>query len=118
MKMTQLKRNGEVVIPYCRVATDFMSRFKGLMGVRIVNETEAILFPKCSSVHTFFMRIPIDVLFLDKIGRVVGLAESVRPWRLLLPRRRAYHIVELKAGLSRFLGIQVGTKLECKGMWV
>ncbi|MBV8267719.1 MAG: DUF192 domain-containing protein, partial [Planctomycetaceae bacterium] len=49
----------------------------------------------CSSMHTFLVRFPIDVVMLDRSGRVVAVRRGVRPWRVVLPVPRTYAILEV-----------------------
>jgi len=80
-----------------RVADTFWSRFRGLMA------TDAASFPAghglwilpCSSVHTFSMRFPIDVIYLDKNKVVVHIEKSLKPWRVGPIRLRAASVLEL-----------------------
>lgn len=117
MKAATLTCEGKVLIPKCYLANDFFSRFRGLMGRRGLPGDEAILFPRCDSIHTFFMRFPIDVLLVSKEGVVVEVRESLRPWRMLLPKRGVKHVVELAPSRSRELGIRVGHRLAFPGVW-
>jgi uncharacterized membrane protein (UPF0127 family) len=117
MKSSALKSEGRTLIGNCRIARDFFSRFMGLMGRGKVGEDEAILFPHCNSIHTFFMRIRIDVILVDGGGRVIEVLEGFRPWRMMLPRRDAKHIIEMKAQRTRELGIKTGMVLEINGVW-
>jgi uncharacterized membrane protein (UPF0127 family) len=59
----------------CRVATSFVSRFRGLMGAAQLPSGSGLLLPGTSSVHTHFMRFPIDVVFLDSAYRIVSVVE-------------------------------------------
>lgn len=117
MKVVALKRQNEVLINSCGIARDFMSRFMGLMGKSTLSSDEALCFPNCNSIHTFFMKIPIDVLFVSKEGKVIEILESLAPWKMLLPRRGVKHTVEMKSGLARALGITVGDELQIDGVW-
>ncbi len=117
MTVQALKTQNRVLISQCRIARDFFSRFMGLMGRRHIDADEGVLFPKCNSVHTFFMRIPIDVVRLDAGGRVVKVEPNVAPWRLLMPSRETKHILELRANRSQELGIAAGTLLQIEGVW-
>jgi len=117
MRTVPLKKTGQAVIEKCRLATTFGPRFFGLMGRRAIGADEAILFPKCNSIHTFFMRFPIDVVRVKQDGEVVDVVEAMGAWRMLLPRRDVKHIIELKAGRCRELGIGSGTRLQCEGLW-
>jgi uncharacterized membrane protein (UPF0127 family) len=85
------------------VARTFFQRLLGLAGLPSLAGDRALLLPRCSSVHTAWMRFPIDVAFLDADGRVVALAESVGPWRLVR-HGGARAVVETRAGAARALG--------------
>ena len=117
MQKVTLKKGNKAVIESCLIATDFFSRFFGLMGKTSLSESEALCFPRCNSIHTFFMRMPIDVLFVNGSGRIVEILESLSPWKVLLPRRKVKHTIEMQAGRARSLGLQIGDQLQCEGVW-
>lgn len=117
MKVRELKKGKETLIEKCRIADAFLTRFMGLMGKKKLSTDEAILFPKCNSIHTFFMRMPIDVIFVSKSGKVVAVLESLAPWRMLLPRAAAKHTIEMRAHRAKELGISPGDVLECEGVF-
>ena len=94
----------------CALADGFFTRLRGLLGRRALERGEGLLLSPSSSVHTFFMRFPIDVVFLDRALQVVGVAADVPPWRLA-GRRGARHVLELPAGEARARGIRVGERL-------
>jgi uncharacterized protein len=102
--------DGRVVVPRCRVADGFFSRLRGLLGRRGLEPGEGLLLSPSSSVHTLFMRFPIDVVFLDRGLRVVGVSGDVRPWRLA-GRRGARHVLELAAGEAHAHRIRAGERL-------
>jgi uncharacterized protein len=108
----ELKMDGQVIISKCHRATGFFSRFMGLMGQASIPSDEAILFPNCNSIHTFFMRFPIDVIFLSEDGTIVEVLNAFRSWRMLVPRSGVRHTVEMKAGRASDLGIKPGRRLE------
>lgn len=112
-----LKHNGNVVLSNCQVAVSFTSRFLGLMGRRRLNASEGILFPNCNSIHTFFMRFPIDVVLLEKTGIVIGIIGHMKPWRLLWPKKKVNHILEMESGKAEKLGLQVGMSLQLEGVF-
>jgi len=64
------------------VAETFAERAKGLIGRRSLDPGRGLLIPRCNAIHTFFMRFPIDAIFLDRHGRVVKTVRNIRPWRL------------------------------------
>lgn len=90
----------------------FWQRFRGLMGRAALSEDEG-LYLASNSIHMFFMRFPIDALFVsqaDAEGRrtVVGLRSDLPPWRgLVLPVRGAQGVVELAAGTLARAGVAV-----------
>jgi uncharacterized membrane protein (UPF0127 family) len=85
-------------------------RFRGLMGQRRLSEGEALLIDPCNSVHTFFMRFPIDVLFLDRDDRVLKMSTEIRPFRVAIGRG-ARRVLELATGRAKLAGVRVGDRI-------
>ena len=83
---------------------------RGLLGRASLPSGEGILLRPAGSVHTFFMRFPIDVVFLDREAVVVGIEPSLRPWKTS-GRRGAKAVVEIAAGECERRGVQVGDRL-------
>jgi uncharacterized membrane protein (UPF0127 family) len=79
------------------VASTRRRRLLGLAFRRHPPENWALLFPRCRSVHTFGMRFAIDVVFLDRAGRVVRVIRGLRPGRVVVCRP-AVAAVEVRAG--------------------
>jgi uncharacterized membrane protein (UPF0127 family) len=75
-----------------------LARMKGLLGRQRLDEGEALVIRPCTSIHTFFMRFPIDVLFLDQAGRVLRAIPRMKAWRLTRIYPRAACVAELAAG--------------------
>ena len=111
---TLLGPGDNVVCERCVVAESFFTRLRGLLGRSELPRDEGILIVPCSSVHTWFMRFPIDVVFLDRDLRVVGVAADVRPWRMRW-RRGGKRVLELAAGEAAARGIEVGHRLRLEG---
>jgi uncharacterized membrane protein (UPF0127 family) len=62
------------------------SRLSRLLGLALLTRERAgagLLIPRCRSVHTFGMRFPLDLIFLDRGGRVIELRRSLRPCRIV-----------------------------------
>ncbi len=95
------------------VAASFMTRFKGLMLRKNLEDTSGLLIKKCSSIHTCFMRFPIDVIYLDGDYTVL-YAETVVPWRTGKFVKHAKHVLELPEGKKE--NYKTGEKLELVGM--
>jgi uncharacterized membrane protein (UPF0127 family) len=89
------------------VATSFAARSKGLLGRRGLPKDGGMLIDPCPSVHTWFMLIPIDVIFLDNKNRVVGLRPNMKPWRMAGSWRGA-KTIELPVGIIASTRTQVG----------
>jgi uncharacterized membrane protein (UPF0127 family) len=97
----------------CRagVASSFTSRLRGLMLTASLKPGTGLLFPRTSSVHTHFMRYPIDVVFLDAERRVVAIRHALRPWRFASARGAA-SALELPGGECALIGLAVGETLS------
>lgn len=72
---------------------------------------EALVFPRCRSLHTFLMRFPIDVAFVRETGEVVKLFFEVASGRVLLGGRGAHSAIECGAAVLRGHGVDVGQRL-------
>ena len=100
-----------LVCDRCVVADSFFTRLRGLMFRRELPAGEGLLIRPAGSVHTCFMRFPIDVVVLDRDMRVVRVAAAVKPWRAVAARRgRA--VLELAAGEATRRGVEVGDRLS------
>lgn len=73
-------------------------RAKGLLGRKELRSGECLIIKPCNSVHSFFMRFAIDVLFLDKNHRVVGMVVNLLPYRLSPLFLKAQCVIELPTG--------------------
>jgi uncharacterized membrane protein (UPF0127 family) len=96
--------DGRVVCRRCAVADSVRTRLKGLLGRSTLEPHEGLLLRPANSVHTAFMRFPIDVVFLDRDLKVLEVVEGVPPWRLKA-RRGACAVLELGAGEAARQGI-------------
>jgi uncharacterized membrane protein (UPF0127 family) len=83
-----------------RIPETRRERARGLLGLDAIHADEALWLGGCRSVHTFGMRFTIDVVLLDRDQRPLGVV-AMKPGRLLLPRRRVRHVVEVAAGRGR-----------------
>jgi uncharacterized membrane protein (UPF0127 family) len=106
-----LTSEGHLVCPRCVVADRPLRRMKGLLGRSDLPEGEGILLRPAGSVHTFFMRFPIDCVYLDKSLKVVAVAAAVPPWRVR-GARGARAVLELRAGEAERVGIGAGMQLR------
>ena len=87
-----------VLAERAEVALSARARMKGLLGRDGLPEGEALVIKPCTSIHTCFMRFPIDVIFLDDGGKVLRAISAMPPWRLTRLYPRAACVAELPAG--------------------
>lgn len=90
------------------MADSFWPRLKGLLGRSGLAPGCCLVLKPCLSVHTFFMAFPIDVLFLDRDNRAVGIFNNLPPFRLTGVLRKSYLAVELPAGTLSATGTSAG----------
>jgi uncharacterized membrane protein (UPF0127 family) len=101
--------DGTVVCAKCVLAETFWLKFRGLMGRSSLPPDEGMLFRPAGSIHMFFMRFPIDVVFCDRDLRVVKVVRGLKPWRTAAARR-AKVTIELAVGAAA--GLEPGDPLE------
>ncbi|HEY1366818.1 MAG TPA: DUF192 domain-containing protein [Gaiellaceae bacterium] len=104
------RADGSVVCERCAIADGFLSRLRGLLGRRELPRGEGMLFRPTSSVHTSFMRFPIDVVFLDRELAVTKIVARLKPWRAAAARR-SHIALELAAGEADRRRLTVGERL-------
>ena len=109
-RVSLTREDGRVVCEHLLVAARPFARMRGLLGRPELPSDQGILLRPAGSVHTFFMRFPIDVVFLDREEVVVGIEPSLQPWRTA-GLRGARAVVELAAGECERRGVQVGDRL-------
>jgi len=101
---------GTVLAQAAEVADTSAKRRTGLLKHERLEPGEGLWIDPCESVHTFFMKFPIDLVYLDKHRKVRKVRSAVKPWRLsacLL----AHSVLELPAGTVKQSGTQVGDEL-------
>jgi uncharacterized membrane protein (UPF0127 family) len=104
------RTKGSVLAARVEWAGSLGARTRGLLGRSSLGPDEGMWLEPCQSVHTFFMRFPIDVLFLDAEGTVLSKA-TLPPWRLSRWERRARSVLELPAGTLEQKRTDVGDKI-------
>ncbi|OGX40606.1 MAG: hypothetical protein A2984_02700 [Omnitrophica WOR_2 bacterium RIFCSPLOWO2_01_FULL_41_12] len=80
------------------VADRPFQRIKGLLGKKEFKPGQALVLKPCNSIHTFFMKFPIDVLFVDKDNRVIKAVPTLKPFCLTYIYFRAILAIELPVG--------------------
>jgi uncharacterized membrane protein (UPF0127 family) len=80
-KLVNKTTNKEIAKQVVR-AESLFERTKGLLGRKSLPSDEVLWIDRCPSVHTFFMRFPIDVVFVDKNMNVTRVHKNLKPWRM------------------------------------
>jgi uncharacterized membrane protein (UPF0127 family) len=102
--------DGQVVCEACVLADTAWTRLRGLLGRRTLPRGEGLLLRPAPSIHTCFMRFPVDVVFVDAQLRVLRVVERLAPWRVA-GCRGAHGAIELAAGEASARGLSVGIRL-------
>ncbi len=100
-----------IIADRVEVASSLWSRFWGLMGRRKLAPGHGLLIMPCSSIHMFFMRFPIDVVFLDRANVAVKVVHSIKPWRMAMGGG-GKNALELPAGTAAAAGVLEGDQLD------
>ena len=97
-----------------RIASSHWSRLRGLIGTSAseFQTGQALWIVPCHGVHTFAMQFPLDLIYLDGDGCVVGIFKNVRPWRVAPVRMRAASVLELPPGAIAHSATQAGDTIE------
>ena len=96
------------------LADTFFSRMRGLLGRRNFSEGQALVITHCNSIHMFFMKFPIDAVFLDSADRVVGVVKNIQPFQLSPVFWTANRVVELPTGILSSTDTSLGDMMEIK----
>ncbi len=95
----------------CRVASSLGERTVGLLATPEVLPGEGLLIERTQSIHMFFMRYPIDVVFFDRAGAVTRTVAGLKPWRVVWWARGARDCIELRVGTLERTATERGDQL-------
>lgn len=104
-----------IISERAKIATEFISKFRGLMFKREIEKNGGLILVNTNSIHTFFMYFPIDVLFLNSDFLVIKKIENLKPNRITSPFNKAKFVVELKTGKIKKTNTEVGDKIIFDG---
>ncbi|MDD5196830.1 MAG: DUF192 domain-containing protein [Candidatus Omnitrophota bacterium] len=93
------------------IADTFFRRVRGLLGKNSLNQGQALILNPCNSIHTYFMRFPIDILFVDENNRVLQIITDLVPFRFSPLFFKSRLVIELPAGTIRSTATSQGDKL-------
>jgi len=103
-------RTNEVIAEHVEVADTRATRRRGLLGRDGLEPSTALLLLPSFSIHTMFMRFPIDVVFVNREGAVVRIVTNMGPWKMATAWR-AHAVIEMAAGALRSHDIRTGDRL-------
>ncbi len=108
---------GTILCACVEPALGAMERGRGLMGRATLAPGAGMLIGSGPLVpmmwiHTFFMRFAIDLVFLDRGGRIVRIVPNVKPWRITAPVLGARSVLELEAGAAHRTSTRPGDEVR------
>jgi uncharacterized membrane protein (UPF0127 family) len=108
-----MRDDQEVLRCFARRAETFGQRLRGLLGRAPLGKGQALWLNPCNSVHCFFMRYAIDVVFVDRRNYVIKIVSTLRPWRMAWCLG-AESVIELHADENVARYLQLGDRLQCQ----
>ena len=111
VRIVNLTKN-TLIAQEAQIASSLGQRMKGLLGRSGLSPNEALVLRPCSAIHTFFMRFPIDVLFLGRNMRVIKTIQHIPPNRLSPLVWASQMAIELPAGKVDQTQTEVGDTVE------
>jgi hypothetical protein len=104
------RSDGTELLARLSVARGRREKRRGLLGRSGLDDDEGLLLKGCRMVHTFGMRFPIGLIFIDGGGRVVRIVRSLAP-RRICACLRARDVVECRAGSPALETLNPGDEL-------
>ena len=109
--MVKVYRGGEVLFDKVKLAGSFGARLRGLMFYREMPEIDGLLLYPCNSVHMFWMRFPLGLIYLSRERVVLRVVDNLAPNKIGPQVKKAFYVLEVTAGLATFRNIQAGDRL-------
>ncbi len=95
----KISYKGKLLTNNVLVANTISSRMLGLMfKTKVQNGADGLLIDPCNSIHTFFMKFPLDIVFMGRNGEVIKIIRNIVPWRMTCIYFKAVKTLELPAG--------------------
>lgn len=103
---------GNKLLDNVKIADSFFTRLKGLLGESGLRPGEGLVIKPCNSIHTFGMKFPIDVAFVDKNNMIVHIMEDIPKGKMSPIVKGAKYVIETRAGEYKAKGLEVGDIIE------
>lgn len=98
------------LITIVRVADNWHSRLRGLLGEEQLPADQALWIKDCNSIHMWFMQFPIDAVFTDAQLRITKICCNLRPWQMTWPHLASKSVFEMPCGTAD--GLKIGDQLH------
>lgn len=108
----RLETSDQSLLENLEVAKSLWARTKGLIGRKNLPQDHGLWILRCNSIHTFFMKFPIDLVFINRQMVVIKTFSGVRPGRIVWPVWRASSVIEFSEGFLIKHPIRIGEKLH------
>ncbi len=120
MELIVINRNKGTELGECEVADTFFSRLRGTMFKKKLGKGLILKLPGArsrsgSTIHMFFVRFPLDIVFTDSDKNVVDTV-SINPWKTYTPKKPAKYVIEMEKGTIKNSKTEIGDKIDfvCK----
>lgn len=110
-KYKLVAKDGEIICHQMLVENNLFGRMKGLMFSSELPDCDGFLINPCNSIHTFFMRYALDVIFLDRNFKIIKIIYNLNPWKMTGIYFKSHQVLEMKAGTLK-KQLSPGEKLE------
>jgi len=111
MKTAVLVKNGDRLVDVVELVVDLKSRLIGLLDRSSLEPQRAMYLSPCSSIHTFFMKFYIDLVFLNREMEVTRIVRDVGPGRIVLGGSGSWSVLEMASGWFPVNALKVGDKV-------
>lgn len=108
---TALNSGAELLLDHLQLAESFWARGKGLLGKKALIEGEGLWINPCNNIHTWFMSMKIDCIFVDRRLCIYKIVQDIPSFRFVGPYWKAISVFEVAAGFSERKKLNVGDQL-------
>ena len=112
MKIAVLSKNDAVLIEKVELAVRPGQRIRGLLGRSSLRHGRALYLSPCSSIHTFFMKFDLDLVFLNHAAQVEKIVIKVPPGRIVMGGMRSFSVLEMESGWFPRDALSIGDKVS------
>lgn len=107
----KIKYNEKILSENILLADTLWSRLIGLMFKKELLEADGLMLDPCRSIHTFFMRYSLDIVFINSKNEIIKIIRDLKPWRMTWIYLNACKTLELPAGKLP-QDVSIGDRLE------